>query len=55
VQAQMTLKHGFYLSQSVGSIDADMSGQHKDLARYQGKDANPRFLGWHFKFSQIKP
>jgi hypothetical protein len=34
VQAQMTLKHGFYLSQSVGNIDADMSGQHKDLATY---------------------
>ncbi|CAC9436377.1 hypothetical protein [bacterium endosymbiont of Bathymodiolus sp. 5 South] len=41
VQAQMTLKHGFYLSQSAGNIDADMSGQHKDLATYQGKDANP--------------
>jgi hypothetical protein len=30
VQAQMTLKHGFYLSQSVGNIDADISGKHQD-------------------------
>ena len=45
VQAQMTLKHGFYLSQSVGNIDADMSGQHKDLATYQGKDANSNVGG----------
>jgi hypothetical protein len=39
------LKHGFYLSQSVGNIDADMSGQHKDLAKYWGKDANSNVGG----------
>jgi kynureninase len=38
VQAQMTLKHGFYLSQSVGNIDADISGKHQDFAAFTGSN-----------------
>jgi len=37
-QAEMTLKHGIYLSQSLGDIKADLSGNHKDTATYYGKD-----------------
>jgi hypothetical protein len=32
------LKHGFYLSQSVGNIDADISGKHQDFAAFTGSN-----------------
>ena len=37
-QAEMTLKHGIYLSQSLSDIKADISGKHRNTATYQGKD-----------------
>jgi hypothetical protein len=40
VQAKMTLKHGVYLSQSIGSIDADISGKHQDFSAFVGNNPN---------------
>jgi hypothetical protein len=67
VQAQMTLKHGFYLSQSVGNIDADISGKHQDFAAftgsnfgaiteknatiYDGKISNSRSFGYNLRYT----
>jgi len=44
-QAEMTLKHGIYLSESLRGINADISGKHKDTAAYQGKDRVPQLGG----------
>jgi dUTPase len=50
VQAQMTLKHGFYLSQSVGNIDADISGKHQDFAAFMVCILNCNQKNGHWKF-----
>ncbi|SMN12406.1 hypothetical protein SPBRAN_853 [uncultured Candidatus Thioglobus sp.] len=35
-QAEMQLKHGFYISESLGSPSADVSGMHQDFAAFIG-------------------
>ncbi len=39
-QAQMTLKHGFYLSESLGDTKADIKGKHQDFVNFTG--TNPQ-------------
>ncbi|CAC9434897.1 hypothetical protein BHECKSOX2_545 [Bathymodiolus heckerae thiotrophic gill symbiont] len=67
VQAEMTLKHGFYLSKSAGSIDADISGKHQDFSAftgtnpediteknariYDGKISNARSFGYNLRYT----
>ncbi len=35
-QAEMQIKHGFYLSESLGNVSADISGKHQDFAKFIG-------------------
>ncbi|CAC9519146.1 hypothetical protein [uncultured Gammaproteobacteria bacterium] len=67
VQAKMTLKHGVYLSQSIGSIDADISGKHqnfsdfvgnnpdaiteKNATVYDGKISDARSVGYNLRYT----
>ncbi|SMN02188.1 hypothetical protein SPONN_561 [uncultured Candidatus Thioglobus sp.] len=41
-QAEMQLKHGFYLSESLGNSSADVSGMHQDFAAFIG--TNPQAI-----------
>ncbi|AYQ57710.1 hypothetical protein MS2017_2053 [Bathymodiolus thermophilus thioautotrophic gill symbiont] len=63
VQAEMTLKHGFYLSSSVGSLKADISGKHQDFSGgltenptnknatvHDGKISNARSFGYNLRY-----
>jgi len=65
-QAEMTLKHGIYLSESLGDIKADISGKHQDFGRfngtnpsditeknatiYNGKISNARSFGYNLRY-----
>lgn len=40
IQAESSFKHGIYLSQSIGNIDADISGKHQDFSAFTG--TNPQ-------------
>ncbi|CAB5502369.1 hypothetical protein THERMOT_1600 [Bathymodiolus thermophilus thioautotrophic gill symbiont] len=62
VQAEMTLKHGFYLSSSVGSLKADISGKHNDYSTginpisknatvHDGKISNARSFGYNLRYA----
>jgi len=60
VQAEMTLKHGFYLSSSVGSLKADISGKHDDYSTgkaiknatvHDGKISNARSFGYNLRYA----
>lgn len=65
-QAKMTLKHGIYLSESLGNIQADISGKHQDFERfvrtnpeaiteenatvYDGKISDARSFGYNLRY-----